>query len=146
MMTLVDVYAVSDAAVFLYELLQAREQEHDVNISHSTCPTWEQHCDFVISKPYRLWYLIEVDGVRLGYISATDRNEIGIVLLVQARGIGIGTAAVRYLMREHRPLPAVPSVRSGHWLANINPNNTRSIAMFHNLGFRMIQNTYAREP
>ena len=38
----------------LYELLARRTH----NISHKEMPTFEQHCDFVKSDPYRVWFLI----------------------------------------------------------------------------------------
>lgn len=130
------------AVEFLFELIQERMTEPEVNIS-ATMPTIEQHRQFVHRRPYRAWYLIENDdGERVGYVSVTDRNEIGIVLLKAHRRKGYGSAAVLELMRQVEPLPPVPSVRRGAWIANINPANKASIAMFESLGARHIQNTY----
>lgn len=142
MIKLTSVYGDKDAAKFLYTLLQEREGENDINISHSKCPSWAEHVAFIRSKPYRYWYLIDDRVVNLGYISATFQNEIGIVLSRDARGQGIGTEAVRQFIDTHEPLRAVPAVRSGHWLANINPNNTASIKLFTRLGARLVQHTY----
>lgn len=140
---LIPVYGNAEAARFLYGLIQQREQERDVNISHEKTPTWEQHKAFIRSRPYRCWYIIG-DGIGwVGYVSATMRNEIGIVLSKSCRGVGIGPAAVRTLMAKHRPLRPILSRRSGRWLANINPANVRSTRMFARLGFKHIQNTYA---
>lgn len=142
-MKLVDVYADRERSmVFLYELIKERMTEPEVNIS-ATMPTWQQHRQFVCRRPYRHWYLIEVDGAWVGYVSATDRNEIGIVVLKAHRGKGYGPEAVKAFTDKHAPLPAIPSQRSGRWLANINPKNERSIAMFEKLGFKHLQNTYA---
>ena len=148
MICLVDVYKDREASMrFLYELMKERMTEPHVNIS-ATMPTWQEHRQFVCRKPYRYWYLIEVEcpvsgAGPVGYVSATYQNEIGIVLKKEHRGQGFGSAAVADLISRHRPLPAIPSQRSGHWLANINPANEPSIGMFTKLGFRHIQNTYA---
>lgn len=130
------------AIEFLYELIAERMTEPEVNIS-ATMPSIEQHRQFVHRRPYRAWYLIEnEDGERVGYVSATDRNEIGIVLMKAHRGKGYGPMAVKLLKEEIEPLPAMPSVRCGYWLANINPTNEKSRAMFEGLGFRLLQVTY----
>lgn len=142
-MKLVDVYRDREVAtLFLYDLIRERMTEPEVNIS-ATMPTMQEHRKFVASHPYRCWYLIEHDGRYIGYVSATDRNEIGIVLAKAHRAAGHGPEAVRMLMEKHKPLVAIPSKRSGRWLANINPANERSIRMFSSLGFELIQHTYA---
>jgi RimJ/RimL family protein N-acetyltransferase len=154
MISLIDVYhgtgILPGALDFLYELMKEREPE--INISHREMPTMEQHRAFVTRRPYRFWYLVEAKDFQtrnparahpwIGYISATHANEIGIVLLKAWRFHGFGQEVVRELMRLHQPLPAAPSVRNGHWLANIAPNNLPSVAMFQKLGFRWIQATY----
>lgn len=129
---------------WLYKLLREREEEHQHNISFKL-PPFDEHVRFVQSNPYRYWYLIEGTpplGL-LGYISATHRNEIGVVLTKWARGRGFGTQAVSQFVTSHKPLPEVPSERAGRWLANINPANAASIAMFKGCGFSLLQHTYA---
>lgn len=144
MTKLVDVYDASGiragALEFLYALM--REREPEINISHRELPSFEQHRQFVTRRPFRYWYLIEIYSEWVGYISATDRNEIGIVILKAYRGQGHGPAAIRLLLLMHAPLPADPSVRNGHWLANIAPANEHSKHAFEKLGFRKIQETY----
>lgn len=146
-MRLVSVYrddgSIATGAVdFLYALIAERMTEPSVNIS-ATMPSLEEHRGFVRRMPYRFWYLIENDDYeRIGYVSATGLNEIGIVLLKAHRGKGHGPWAVKELMRLHEPLPAVPSQRRGCWLANVAPNNRRSKGMFKALGGKLIQVTY----
>ena len=41
---------------FLYELL--KEREPSTNISHRKLPTFSEHLNFVLSKPYSKWYII----------------------------------------------------------------------------------------
>lgn len=141
------VYCNDVAKHVLYELLRERSQEDDkhVNISHREMPTWEEHVEFIRSVPYPLWYLIYFNDEAIGDISLTGRNEIGIVLFRRYRGNGYGSQAVEKFIREHRPLPAITSVRAGHFLANINPLNSASIRMFERMGFRHVQNTYRLE-
>lgn len=146
MITLRDVYPsgkVAPGAIdFLYLLIEQRMTEPEVNIS-ATMPTIEQHRQFVHRRPYRYWYLIEnEEGERVGYISATHRNEIGIVLLKEHRRKGYGSEAVMEFMRLHEPEPAISSERRGSWLANVNPDNAASRAMFERLGGKLIQVTY----
>lgn len=157
-MRLVDIYhgtGVTPGAIeFLYGLIEQRMTEPEVNIS-ATMPTLEQHRQFVHRRPYRCWYLIEppltnpthndlpMQPVRVGYVSATQRNEIGIVLMKEYRGRGYGAQAVRLLMDLHLPLPAIPSERRGRWIANVAPGNEHSKHLFGDkLGGKLIQHTY----
>lgn len=142
-MILRPIQGVPDAAEILYRLLRERSAEGSVNISHRAMPSWEEHLAFIDSTPFRAWYLIEVEGQIVGYVSATFQNEIGIVLFQKYRSSGYGARAVKMLMEKHAPLPAIPSKRAAEWLANINPANERSVRMFCGLGFRVRQVTYA---
>lgn len=156
MKDLVNVYRRPKAATrILYELLRERSTEADanVNISHRKLPSWKRHVQFVASRPFRYWYLIEIydDSEPLqtveiaGYVSLSHLNEIGIVLFKKYRGMGYGKEAVRALTQKHKPLKAIPGKRSGHFIANINPSNGASRRMFEALGFRKIQETFALE-
>ncbi|HEX6992361.1 MAG TPA: GNAT family N-acetyltransferase [Gemmatimonadales bacterium] len=131
------------APEFLYELCKEREQENKVNISFRL-PSWEQHVAFIERRPYRYWYILQLEGLDawIGYISATTHNEIGIVLLRQYRGKGFGSEAVRGFTDKFKPLPEIASVRPGRWLANIHPENAPSQRMFTKLGFTLKQQTY----
>lgn len=145
MIKLVDIYTgsleKSDAIRFLYGLLA--ERDSGANISHRAMPTFEQHERFVDSCPYQAWYIILADSNPVGAIYLTNPpkpsqagNEIGIALLKDHQGCGHGVNAVRALMELH------PSDR---FLANIAPGNARSISMFENMGFDLIQLTLAKE-
>ena len=137
----VDVYQDSLASWFLWDVLRDRMDDPDVNIS-ATMPTWEEHVKFFNSKPYPLWFLISNGREYVGYISLTNRNEIGIVILKEHHNKGYGSSAVKKLMDEYDLFPPIPSERVGKFIANINPLNTKSIEMFERLGFKHIQNTY----
>ena len=160
---LIDVYKYDGAERILFDLLLERSTEDDpyVNISHRKMPTWINHCNFVASKPYWKWYLIEavswdnlekhieLEPGSVNYATAiigtcyiTRRNEIGIVLLSHYRGTGFGVKAVNELIRKHKPLKEIPGIRSGRFIANINPTNEKSIWLFTKIGFTHLSETY----
>lgn len=131
-LTLVSVYRLPKLAPhLLYKLLQ--EREPSANISHRVMPTWQQHRTFIARRPYSAWYLIKSRNDYVGAIYLTAMNEVGIAILKQWRGLGLGSRAIRLLMRKH--------VRQ-RYLANINPRNKKSIRVFQRMGFRIIQQTY----
>ena len=147
-MKLVDVHKCPVAIDVLWDLLVERFKEDDpyVNISHRKLPSYDKHIAFVRSKPFAVWYLIDVGGAWVGYVSMTTRNEIGIVLFSKHRGKGYGSTALKKLMATTKPLPKKPGKRRAEYLANINPKNARSIRMFEKLGFKLMQHTYAYDP
>lgn len=150
-MRLVHVRANPDAVDILYDLLEERPRENF--ISHEKMPTREEHAAFVASDPFRFWYLIETDvqmargrnAVRchVGALEATIDNEIGVSIFEQYQGMGFGSAAVKLFMRQHKPLPPIPAVRNGRWLANIATQNEKSKVFFGKLGFKPLQETWA---
>ena len=116
---------------FLYNLLDERKPV--TYISHKKMPTYEEHVNFVKSGPYSKWYIIEVDEERAGSIYLTKQNEIGIFLNEGLQEKGIGSNALNVLIGKN------PDLR---YLANINPENKKSIKFFKKLGFTLIQYTY----
>ena len=126
-MKLVSVYLLQQdyAAVdFLYQLLAEREPHE--SISHRRMPTFSEHVAFAHSVPYPAWYLLEQDGKRVGAAYLTAQREIGIAISKAHRGQGLASLALAAVMRQHR---------GGRFLANINPANEASIALFRKHGF-----------
>lgn len=135
-MKLVNVYEKTLGPGILYEILAARLKEPGTNISHNQLPTFDQHCEFMASLPYKGWYFIESQsGTLAGVCYITHQNELGIYILRNHRGKGVAGMALRLLMETH------PADR---YLANINPDNEASIALFKSLGFNILQHTYQR--
>jgi RimJ/RimL family protein N-acetyltransferase len=131
---LVSVYQHPDADRILYALLEEREGADAVNISHNgKTPAWREHLKFFRSKPYRVWFLIHVEDLIVGSIYLSKQDEIGVFLFRAFQGHGYGPAAIKELMRR------TPRRR---YLANLNPANDRSKAMFERLGFRHVQETF----
>jgi RimJ/RimL family protein N-acetyltransferase len=152
MLKLVDVYTEiaenRPATKFLYELLKEREPHQ--NISHRDMPTFENHIRFIDSVPYREWLLIfpvpepRFEGQTLfltedpvGAIYLSKQNEIGVSILKAHQGHGYGPLAICMLINRHP---------GEQFLANINPDNSRSITLFEGLGFKMLQVTYVKRP
>ena len=141
---LVKVSHVATAPDVLYELMLEAEP-HQV-ISHKAMPSWEEHLSFVSRYPYRAWYLIESEGEFVGHISISRNYEIGIRLFKRCQGKGHGKWAIGEMVRmwgKEAAKAERPSVQRAALLANINPANKASIAVFEKLGFKHIQNTYA---
>jgi len=116
---------------FLYKLLEKRDST--ANISHKKMPSYEEHVQFVHSKPYSVWYVIIVNNERVGSIYLSKQDEIGILLISDMTGKGMGRIALELLMRKN------PRKR---YLANISPKNKKSTEFFEKNGFRLIQYTY----
>lgn len=136
---LYDIYKYQNDWDALYRLLEERD-DPKINISHRTMPKYCEHLSFVQSKPYEAWYFIVIDNAdppigcsTVGAIYLTKRNEIGIHLFKQYRGMGYGRRAIAKLMSMHG---------KRRYLANINPKNDPSRALFVSLGFKAIQHTY----
>jgi RimJ/RimL family protein N-acetyltransferase len=129
---------------FLYKLLGQRQSYQ--NISHSNMPLYNTHKLFVQSRPYLKWWVIVVDDLLVGAMYLTREYEIGIFLDNKQTGKGFGGEALEQMLGGLRGRPV---------LANINPNNTRSIEFFKRHGFErlsttvnkgtVIQETYSRE-
>lgn len=119
----------------LYVMLA--ERDSDVNISHKKMPTWTEHLTFVKSSPYKEWFLVmNSDLEPIGQFYITDKNEIGIQVLKKYQGKKYGTAILDLIVNKR--------YGDEELLANINPNNVRSINLFQKFGFCHIQNTYRR--
>ena len=116
---------------FLYKLLE--ERKPITYISHKEMPSYEEHVKFVRSQPYSKWYIIEIDGERVGSIYLTHQNEVGIFVAERSQAKGIGSNALNVLIDQN------PGLR---YLANINPENKKSIDFFEKSGFVLIQYTY----
>ena len=116
---------------FLYELL--KEREPSTNISHKKMPTFNQHVNFVLSKPYSKWYIILQGIDKVGSIYLSKQNEIGIFLKKESHHAGIGTMALKLVMKKNP--------KKGY-LANVNPKNKKSIEFFKKNNFKILQYTY----
>jgi len=116
---------------FLYQIL--KEREINTNISHKKMPTYNEHIDFVQSKPYSKWYIIYFGRKKVGSVYISKQNEIGIFIKKKFLKNGIGTKVLKIIL-EKNPRK--------QFLANINPKNKKSIEFFKKNGFKLLQQTY----
>lgn len=115
----------------LYTLLAERTPEQA--ISHKKMPTKEEHVAFVRSLPYKVWYLLIVEGDYVGSAYLTKANELGIFIFSEKKGHGYADSAIKQIMKRFSP----------PFYANINPENEASLKFFIELGFELVQVTYA---
>jgi len=116
---------------FLYNLLIERDTR--VNISHKKMPTYNQHVSFVSAKPYSKWYVILYGASKAGSIYLTSQNEIGIFIKKSFQNKQIGNIVLHKLIQKN------PKKR---YLANVSPQNKKSMRFFKNNGFKLIQYTF----
>jgi RimJ/RimL family protein N-acetyltransferase len=135
-LVLQSIYERPDRHWILYLLLCERDET--TNISHKGwLPEYDAHVDFVESKPYADWCIIEINGDPVGACYLSKQDEIGIFILKAYQRKGYGRRAVQALVSKHGPR---------RFLANINPRNERSAEMFSRMGFKLVQHTYELTP
>ena len=125
-MLLIDVYdkGLWNVQAVLWLLLGERKPEQ--SISHKEMPTWDQHCAFIASKPYLAWYFFTSPaGFPAGAVYLTKQRQVGVSVLKAHRRQGLARQALASILKLH----------PGRCLANINPANEASIALFRSLGF-----------
>ncbi len=119
---------------FLYELL--KEREPSMNISHKKMPTFNEHVNFILSKPYLKWYIILQGIKKIGTIYLSKQNEIGLFLKKESNIANIKKVVLK-LMIEKNP--------KKRYLANVNPKNKELIKFFKKNNFKLLQYTYELE-
>lgn len=129
-----DQHKLQAQALFLYDLL--KERDPAANISHRELPPFFKHLEFINSRPYAVWNVIELDGKPIGSVYITANDEIGLFLCNGLQGLGHGKTALKLFM-EQNPRKA--------YYANVSPRNDLSRSFFSALGFKHIQNTFRLE-
>ena len=119
---------------FLYQHL--KERDTITRISHKKMPTFAQHEEFVLSNPYKKWYIIIQKNKKIGSVYLTEMNEIGLFLKKGVQGKGLGRKSLELLMKLN------PRNR---YLANVSPKNKKSAQFFQKKQFKLIQHTYELE-
>ena len=117
--------------LFLYELL--KNKNLNSNISHKKMPSYDEHIEFVMSKPYTNWYIIECDKKNVGSIYLSKQDEIGISINNDFEYDQIAKTALKLLMKLN------PRKR---YLANVSPNNKKLQEFLLKNGFAILQNVY----
>jgi RimJ/RimL family protein N-acetyltransferase len=119
---------------FLYQLL--KERKSTTNISHKKMPTFREHANFVLLKPYSKWYIIFNHNKKIGSIYISKQDEIGLDLRKSEWKEKFGEMAITLLMEKNQ---------KERYLVNINPKNKKMLKFYKNKGFQLIQYTYELE-
>jgi RimJ/RimL family protein N-acetyltransferase len=131
---LVSIYDVGGAelqmyARVLYQLLMERRPEE--NISHKSMPAFDKHIEFIESKPYPHWYIIQSMDEKglpiIGAIYINHDDSIGIGILDLYKRQHYASAALEALLETHP---------KDVYYANINPDNYKSKEFFKRHGFK----------
>src|SRR5690349_15488249 len=101
MIELNDVYKLDpdhNPCEFLYDLLKERKPYQ--NISHKKMPEYLQHVEFVDSRPYQAWYIVNrpSSGEWLGAVYLSKEDEVGIFLREKYKHKGWGKIVLNELM------------------------------------------------
>ncbi|MFK7993567.1 MAG: hypothetical protein AB8B87_05485 [Granulosicoccus sp.] len=127
----------SDADVNeLFSLLQQRQ----FGISHRAMPSYDDHKAFVLSHPYRGWFIVQQEQLSVGSVYLLESNHIGINML--AGYASLIKPAIDMLCDLFQPLPGIASVRSARFVLNVAPRDTEQIDALESAGAVLIQQTY----
>ena len=120
----------------LFQLLKNRKH----NISNTSLPTINSHVKFVKNHPYRAWYLIKSNGNYIGSTYVMENNCIGISLILDVSNF---PKIIELILKKHKPLKEIKSVRPSNFYINIAPNNKKIESQLNKLGAKKIQSTYS---
>ncbi len=123
----------------LYDLLLKRKYP----ISHRVSISKKEHAAFCQSYPYLCWYVVFIDKKPMGSFYLTDKNSIGINL--KDEYVRHADKILQFVTQTFLPLPAIPSVRPGHFYCNLNPENHDLINAVKEMGGKLFQVSYSFE-
>ena len=115
---------------FLYKLLSQRKSFD--NISHKKMPSYQEHIEFVKSKPYACWYVVLLNNKKIGSAYISKQNEIGISILNDHDEV-FRQITLDYLLKNNL---------RNRYIANCSPKNTKLIKFFKKNGFKLVQYSY----
>ena len=118
-------------ALFLYELL--KNKDPNANISHKKMPSYDEHVEFVMSKPYTNWYIIECDKKNVGTIYLSKQDEIGISINNDYEYDQIVKPALKLLMKLNQ---------RKRYLANTSPKDVSAQEFLLKNGFTGLEYIY----
>lgn len=119
----------------LYDLLKKRKY----NISNVVIPGFNEHIDFVRNHPYRAWYLVRNKVGYIGSVYVMRNNCVGINLISD---IDMFPAVVQLILKKHKPLKEVKSVRPPFFYINIAADNSEVEHQLIKLNAHKLQSTF----
>ena len=137
--TLEKVTGADDQIRALYDILIKRTY----NISNRTLPSIEEHIKFAQNHPYRTWYLVKDDSEYIGSAYLMKNNCVGINLI---KNFELFPNIVNKILKKHKPLKEVKSVRPSYFYINIAPENEQIEEQLMKLNAQKIQSTFILIP
>ena len=138
--SLVKVARIDEHISVLYELLKQRKHK----ISHKASPSFSDHRNFVLSHPYRVWFLIKVCESYVGSIYAYKNNGIGISVISGEEHVI--APAIKLFLERNKPLKPIKSVRSAEFGVYAAPTDKKLISILESMGAHFSQVTYLLSP
>lgn len=123
----------------LYDLLLERKHP----ISHQISISKKEHAAFCQSHPYLCWYVVFIDKKPMGAFYLTHENSIGINL--KDEYVLYADKILLFVTKTFSPLPAIPSIRPGHFYCNFSPENHELINVVKKIGGKLFQVSYSFE-
>lgn len=121
---------------YLYQLLNDRK----FNISNINIPSYNEHKEFVINNPYRVWYLVFENENYIGTFYIKNDNSIGINLINETQD-NIHQI-LKYINDEYLPLNEKKSVIPGYFYINVPIANKKLQKILSNFNINKIQVSY----
>lgn len=122
--------------IYLYESLINRE----FNVSNIKIPSFDEHKNFVLNHPYRVWVIIQISQKSVGTIYIQRDNTIG--LHVDKNCSKFIPKILKEIFQKWSPLPAIKSVRSNKFLINVASKDYSTARTLEKFGAKKIQTTY----
>ena len=123
---------------FLFHLLKLRNRKN--SISHRKIPSLKEHKKFILSKPYRYWFIIKFLDNYYGSLYLTRMNSIAIHMIKNNHQVY--EQVLLYVINNIKPLKPIPSIRPGTYFLNFPVNEKVSSSIVKKLGGKINQVSY----
>jgi hypothetical protein len=131
------IFSNSKQVDVLFRLLNERNHA----ISHTREVKFDEHKRFVETHPYRIWFLVKLNGEFIGSFYLTTENTLGINV-AEKRINEVVSAIIDFVKINYEPLAAISSVRSGRFAISVPPSSKKLIECLNDMGSELAQLTY----
>ena len=121
----------------LFEMLNKRIH----NISHRENPSYGEHKQFVLSHPYRFWYIVLKDDFPIGTCYVMNNNSVS-AFLIDGEECFLENV-INFIVSNHSPLDSIKSVRPGNFYINVPTGNIDMKKRISDMGWKEVQTTFS---
>ena len=111
-------------------------------ISHKNLPSFDEHKEFVLTSPYRFWFLVKNNGQDLGNCFISYQNCIGLNVITNKKDDY--AMILEKIFKEFSPLPAIKSIRTESFHVNSNPQNRSLKEALESVKMYLLEETYIK--